>query len=532
MELRAARRAADPRFRVARAAARRRVGAYTAAVATLGLALLVAVAPAAAKVAGQAPGPVLVLGLLVLVAELMPVELDRPDGREAGRDARDSTTMSQPFAFALVLGWGVAAGTVALAASSALADLLGGKGLRKVLFNSAQLALALAAAGGVYRLLGGSRPAGPVELGPFAAAALTFFVVNNVLVEAVHVLASGAPAWDRARRGVGLRAWVAAMLLGMAPVVAVVAERSLGLVPILGLPTAAVYLACRGAIRADRDRARAEAAAAAARAMAAEQARLVKGEQALIRKLQESERLKRDLLATVSHELKTPLTVILGTLGTLSSRGAALGPAERREFVDMAVRQGTRLKELIEQLLLAARVEQSAGGHAEQPLVDASEMVREAGLVAGVCHPDRRIDLALGGPLPVQAAAQAVLQVLGNLVDNAAKYSPDSTPIRLEAARAGRLAVLAVEDAGPGVPASERDRIFERFTQLDSGATRRAGGVGLGLYIARQLAQAQGGELLVGEPSGAAGWGARFELRLPLADQQRADHLAYAASRR
>jgi hypothetical protein len=435
---------------VARAAARRRVGAYTAAVATLGLALLVAVAPAAAKVAGQAPGPVLVLGLLVLVAELMPVELDRPDGREAGRDARDSTTMSQPFAFALVLGWGVAAGTVALAASSALADLLGGKGIRKVLFNSAQLALALAAAGGVYRLLGGSRPAGPVELGPFAAAALTFFVVNNVLVEAVHVLASGAPAWDRARRGVGLRAWVAAMLLGMAPVVAVVAERSLGLVPILGLPTAAVYLACRGAIRADRDRARAEAAAAAARAMAAEQARLVKGEQALIRKLQESERLKRDLLATVSHELKTPLTVILGTLGTLSNRGAALGPAERREFVDMAVRQGTRLKELIERLLLAVRGRAdrrrargaTAGGRFRD---DEGGRPGRRRLPSRPAHrPGTRWPAAGAG-----GRAGGVAGV-GQPGGQRRQVLPRQHPIRLEAARAGRLAVLAVEDAGPG----------------------------------------------------------------------------------
>jgi len=96
------------------------------------------------------------------------------------------------------------------------------------------------------------------------------------------------------------------MLLGMAPVVAVVAQTSLGLVPILVLPTVAVYLACRGAIRADRERARAEAAAEQARAAAAEQARLVAAEQALIRQLQESDRLKRDLLATVSRELKTP----------------------------------------------------------------------------------------------------------------------------------------------------------------------------------------------------------------------------------
>ena len=76
--------------------------------------------------------------------------------------------------------------------------------------------------------------------------------------------------------------------------------------------------------------------------------------------------------------------------------------------------------------------------------------------------------------------------------------------------------MLAVEDTGPGVPPGDRERIFERFTQLDSGATRRAGGVGLGLYIARQLAQAEGGELLLADPAPPA-TGARFELRLPLA---------------
>jgi signal transduction histidine kinase len=77
------------------------------------------------------------------------------------------------------------------------------------------------------------------------------------------------------------------------------------------------------------------------------------------------------------------------------------------------------------------------------------------------------------------------------------------------------MAVLAVEDTGPGVPPADRERIFERFTQLDSGATRRAGGVGLGLHIARQLANAQDGELVVGDPV-LGGPGARFELRLPL----------------
>jgi signal transduction histidine kinase len=516
---------------VARAAARRRVGAYSTVVTAAGLAWLVLAVPAAARVAGRDPGPVLLLTALVLAAELMPLELGRPG-------TRSSTTMSQPFAFALVLGWGTPAGLVALGACSALADLAGGKAARKVLFNSAQLASALGAAGVVYGLAGG-HPGGPVDpsgparvsLPAFAAAALAFFVVNNLLVEAVLVLAASSPALDRVRQGVGLRAWVSAMLLGMAPVVTVVAQTSLGLVPILGLTTAAVYLACRGAIRADRERARAEAAVEQARAAAAEQARLVEGEQALIRQLQESDRLKRDLLATVSHELKTPLTVILGTLGTLSRRGAALDPAERREFVDMAVRQGTRLKELIEQLLLAARFEQTSHEPAERPLVDAATLARDAVAAARAAHPGRELVLVARDALPVLAAPDAVLQVLGNLLDNAAKYAPDLGPVRLEATRYGPLAVLAVQDTGPGVPPADRERVFERFTQLDSGATRRAGGVGLGLYIARQLANAQGGELLATDPI-PPGQGARFELRLPLAGRDARPLLAKEASSR
>lgn len=103
-------------LRAARAAARRRVGAYTAIVTAVGFAWLVLAAPAAARVAGHDPGPVLLLAALVLAAELMPLELGRPG-------TRDSTTMSQPFAFALMLGWGTPAGVVALGACSALADL-------------------------------------------------------------------------------------------------------------------------------------------------------------------------------------------------------------------------------------------------------------------------------------------------------------------------------------------------------------------------------------------------------------------------
>jgi signal transduction histidine kinase len=227
---------------------------------------------------------------------------------------------------------------------------------------------------------------------------------------------------------------------------------------------------------------------------------------------------EKQAVSDISHELRTPLAGLLGALATLSGRSEALSPRQRKELVAMAERQGERLKELIEQLLLAARFEHAKGEQGVRPAVDAAILAGQAAAAAKVSHPRRSLVLDANAALPVRAAPEALLQVLGNLLDNAAKYSPDHTPIRVEATRAGALAVLAVEDAGPGVPASERDRIFERFTQLDSGATRRAGGVGLGLYIARQLAQAQGGELLVGEPS-RPGAGARFELRLPLAEE-------------
>jgi two-component system OmpR family sensor kinase len=136
---------------------------------------------------------------------------------------------------------------------------------------------------------------------------------------------------------------------------------------------------------------------------------------------------------------------------------------------------------------------------------------------ARAAYPARQLMLEAQAVLPVRAVPEAVLQVLGNLLDNAAKHAPDKAPIRVAARQVGGLAVVSVQDTGPGIPPAERERIFERFTQLDSGATRQAGGVGLGLYIARQLAIAEGGELLATDPADA-GQGARFELRLPMAE--------------
>jgi signal transduction histidine kinase len=178
---------------------------------------------------------------------------------------------------------------------------------------------------------------------------------------------------------------------------------------------------------------------------------------------------------------------------------------------------------MIEQLLLAAKFERApeAGAEVRRVELDAAELVRQAAEEAQTRHHERAIMVKSNGSLPVHVVHDAVSQVLANLIDNACKYSPKELPVHLSGTRSNGHAVLAVEDCGPGVPPDDRERIFERFTQLDGSNQDRAGGIGLGLYIARELARSQGGDLLVTDPTSTDG--ARFELRLPLKSRSQLD---------
>src|SRR6266540_3897519 len=462
--------------------------AITAAGFLLGPAL--AVNGGVRAIVAAPPAFWVVLAFLV-VSQVRPIDLPR-------RGDVEEITTSTTFALGLLLAWGTAPAALALASASIVAGLLERKALRKIAFNAAQYILALAAAGGLFTLLGGRLPFTIEQLPAFGAAAVVFFLLNRMLVGAVGTLAQGAPPAGRVWAGIRVEVLPEAILAAMAPIVVVLAQRSVVLVLLLPLPMLGVYLACKAAIEADANRAAAEAAAAAAR------------------QLQESERLKENLLATVSHELRTPLAGVLGAIATLEQRSHLLSPELRHELVGIAARQGKRLKELIEELLLAATLEQIPSERVSQRPVDAGELARQACHSIGRADAGQAIALSLDGALPVRVAPEAILQILTNLLDNAARYSPAGSRIRLEASRRGSNAVIAVEDAGPGVPLSERERIFERFMRLEhqTGGSPRGGGVGLGLYVARQLAREQGGDLEVGEPVGAAG-GARFELRHP-----------------
>jgi signal transduction histidine kinase len=447
--------------------------------------------------------------ICLVVVESLPLVLPRP-GNEV-------ITTAETFAFAILLGWGSAAAAFAMTVALLISDVLRRADPERVIFNIGQYGLLITVSGGVYEVLGAGRPFTAEQLPAFVAAATVFFLGNLALVGGVTTLAYGRDFVADLKDELRVEARPYAMVFGMAPIMLVVAEQEVRLLPLVLLPLFAVRVALKTAVQSDQQRAAAEEAAEQAQRVADEHARLAAVEHALVERLQESDRLKDDLLAAVSHELRTPLAGMLGALATLSAREGQLTEPQRQELIGMAVRQGDRLKLQIEQLLLAARLERGGHEQSERPVVDVAAVTREAVAAARAAYPARQLVLEANEVLPVRALPEAVRQVLGNLLDNAAKHAPDRAPIRVEARRVGALAVLAVEDAGPGVPPAERERIFERFTQLDSGATRLAGGVGLGLYIARQLANAQGGELLLADPT-PPGQGARFELRLPMAE--------------
>jgi two-component system OmpR family sensor kinase len=220
-----------------------------------------------------------------------------------------------------------------------------------------------------------------------------------------------------------------------------------------------------------------------------------------------------ELVSMAAHELRRPLTALLGAIATLQQRGQTLSIPQEQELLDMASRQGQQLQRLLEQLLAAAGLDRGQARLARWSLVDAATLAAEAGQAARLAHPDHPIAIEVAGPLPVRVDPLAISRILGNLLDNAATHTPPGAPIRLSASRDGRHAMLVVQDAGPGIPPDQRDRVFERYTQ-GAQPTGSPGGLGLGLYIARRLAHANRGQLRLTDPPD--GQGARFELRLPL----------------
>ncbi|HET8739836.1 MAG TPA: ATP-binding protein, partial [Acidimicrobiia bacterium] len=226
----------------------------------------------------------------------------------------------------------------------------------------------------------------------------------------------------------------------------------------------------------------------------------------MTRRLEEVAQMKTDFVSTVSHELRSPLTSIIGSLDTVNRPELAPQEPTSQQLLISARRQAGRLQRLIEDLLVVSRIDRGAiPVHPE--VVEIKEMFDEVNRVVSI-EPSTTVEPA---NLAVYADRDHFLRILINLVENAAKYAPDS-PVELYAWQKNHRAMIAVVDHGPGIPESARESIFERFTQLDQSDTRSRGGTGLGLSIVRSLTEVMQGSVRV---EATEGGGATFVIDLP-----------------
>lgn len=227
----------------------------------------------------------------------------------------------------------------------------------------------------------------------------------------------------------------------------------------------------------------------------------------------ELERTRIDMVATVSHQLRTPVTSVLAAAITLQRDDIELGEDVRAGLLDMVVQQGRRLEELCDDVLLAYRLGNGAHTVASVPVELAPLLGELAESMAGRDAADGSIVLPSElADVRVVGDAHSLRQVFSNLIENAVKYSPEGSEVQLEVERLGDRVEVAVVDSGIGIPIDQHDAVFERFHRLDPDMARGVGGTGLGLFVVRELLGLMDGTVRVepGDP------GTRMVVTLPL----------------
>jgi PAS domain S-box-containing protein len=211
----------------------------------------------------------------------------------------------------------------------------------------------------------------------------------------------------------------------------------------------------------------------------------------------EAERMKKEFTSTLSHELRTPLTSIIGSLQLINSGVMGEVDKEVGELTLVAERNGQRLLDLINDILDIEKIESGKLALAPE-VMPVGELVRES-MVLNKAFAERfKVRFESHGDLAerkVHADRKRLLQVMTNLLSNAAKFSPEGEVVEISTEDAGANVRVAVHDRGSGIPEAFRARIFGRFTQADSTATRQKGGSGLGLAICKRLIELMHGRI-------------------------------------
>jgi signal transduction histidine kinase len=229
----------------------------------------------------------------------------------------------------------------------------------------------------------------------------------------------------------------------------------------------------------------------------------------------ELDRLKDEFVLTASHELRSPLTSVQGFAELLMLDKDSLTPRQA-ETVEIILDNCRHLVRLLNDLLDLARSDAGRLAIRPQPtevaplIEDVARTMRAQTEAAGQTLAE---DVQPGLP-PINVEPARIRQVLMNLLTNAHEYSPEGASIGISARADGAEVEISVSDNGPGIPAEQRDRIFERFTRGDAGLTQRVGGTGLGLAISKSLVELHGGSIAA---ESTPGEGATFRLRLPIA---------------
>jgi two-component system, OmpR family, phosphate regulon sensor histidine kinase PhoR len=224
--------------------------------------------------------------------------------------------------------------------------------------------------------------------------------------------------------------------------------------------------------------------------------------------------LRSEFVTTASHELRTPMTSISGAARTLLRHGERLSSQRQQTFLEMIVAESDRLSRIVDQILVASRIE---AGRIDVTFerTDAAEIARSIVEHARLAAPEAiEFEVNVPAELEIDCDPDRLRQVLGNIVDNAVKYSPEGGLIRIELSVVEDAARFGVHDAGIGFDPSAAESIFDRFRRLDPHQTRGIGGTGLGLYISRELVRRMGGRIWA---ESARGRGASFYVELPLA---------------
>jgi signal transduction histidine kinase len=252
--------------------------------------------------------------------------------------------------------------------------------------------------------------------------------------------------------------------------------------------------------RGDAERAKMLASFAHQAALSVANARLFEEVEAAYLHQLDLNRQKGEFVATVSHELRTPVAAIIGTIETVARLGDRLDDERRASLLAGAVGYGERLSRVIEELLLVAAAEQStATVHSSE--IDLPSLVNRVVKETSVVTEGRVVATVRPVNGEIRTDEQKLQRVLVNLIENAAKYAPEG-PIEIDVMAAGARVVFFVTDHGPGIAPTDRERVFERFVQLDQSLTRSKGGLGLGLYLCKQLAEVLDGELVLTETPG------------------------------